>query len=103
MTTEISRVYRGRAEKKLYLIMIILTALFLMGLFYQSYISLAAGIGRLAQKPFFAKNGELGIPYLLASHYFEHFLDTVYFTLLCLILYTYPGKKWTENIQYKVL
>lgn len=93
----------GSTEKKLYLIMIILTALFLMGLFYQSYISLAAGIGRLAQKPFFAKNGELGIPYLLASHYFEHFLDTVYFTLLCLILYTYSGKNGRKTFSIKVL
>lgn len=61
--------------------------LFLAGLFYQSSVSLAAGIGQLAQKPGFAKGGSLGIPYLFASHYFEHFLDSIYFTLFCLLLY----------------
>lgn len=65
----------------------LLAVVFLVGLFYQSYIPLLHGIGDLAQKPYFAKDGILDIPYLLASHYFEHFLDTIYFTLLCLILY----------------
>jgi hypothetical protein len=50
-------------------------------------LPLSVGIGSLAQKPFFAKKCELGIPYLLASHYFEHFPDTIYFTLLSLFLY----------------
>ena len=86
-------------KRKLYQLAAVLTVLFLLGLFYQSYISLAAGIGELAQKPYFAKNGKLGIPYLLASHYFEHFLDTVYFTLLCLVLYSYTGQeKMMANI-----
>ncbi|UCD83611.1 MAG: hypothetical protein JSU92_09945 [Deltaproteobacteria bacterium] len=65
-----------------------LAVVFLLGLCYQSYVSLSEGIGGLAQKPYFAKGGSLGIPYLLASHYFEHFLDTVYFTILCLLLYS---------------
>jgi hypothetical protein len=63
------------------------TAICLAGFFYQSYVSLSEGISDLAQKPFFARNGKLGVLYLLASHFFEHFLDTIYFTLLCLLLY----------------
>jgi len=70
-----------------------LAIFFLLGLFYQSYISLTEGIGNIAQKPDFAKGGKLGVPYLLASHYFEHFLDTVYFSLLCLVLYGFVEKK----------
>jgi hypothetical protein len=66
---------------------------FLLGLFYQSYTSLTAGIGNVAQKPDFAKGGRLGVPYLLASHYFEHFLDTIYFSLLCLVLYGFVEQK----------
>jgi len=68
-------------------IMACLVLLLLLGVCYQLSISLAAGIGTLAQKPAFTKGPPLGIPYLLASHYFEHFLDTIYFTLLCLFLY----------------
>lgn len=64
-----------------------LAIVFLLGLFYQSYVSLTEGIENVARKPDFAKGGKLGITYLLASHYFEHFLDTIYFTLLCLLLY----------------
>lgn len=66
---------------------ILLTVAFLIGFFYQVYVPLSEGIGNLAQKPSFARDGRLGVPYLLASHFFEHFLDTIYFTLLCLLLY----------------
>ena len=59
----------------------------MIAVFYQTHLPLRAGIGNLAQKSSFAVEGRLGVPYLLASHYFEHFLDTIYFTLLCLILY----------------
>jgi hypothetical protein len=45
----------------------------------QSLFVLSHGVGALAQKPSFARGGELSIPYLLASHYFEHFLDTFFF------------------------
>ncbi len=51
-------------------------------LVYQAFIPLSAGIGDLAQRPSFA-SGNLPILYLLASHFFEHALDTVYFTLAC--------------------
>jgi hypothetical protein len=74
-------------NRNLEYIIVLAAALFLVGLFYQSYIPLAEGIGNLAQKPEFAKGGKLGISYLLASHYFEHFLDTIYFTLLSMLLY----------------
>lgn len=70
----------------------VLAAFFLLCLFYQSWRSLSAGIGGMAQKPSFARGGTLGIPYLFSSHYFEHFLDTVYFTLLCLIFYGLAGR-----------
>ncbi|RPH94222.1 hypothetical protein EHM69_07955 [candidate division KSB1 bacterium] len=61
---------------------VLFAALFL----YQVIIPLGAGIGQLAYKPTFAENGELHVLYLLTSHYFEHVLDTVYFTLVCLLL-----------------
>jgi hypothetical protein len=64
-----------------------LALIFLAGLAYQTLVSLAHGIGNLAQKPIFARDGTLSIPYLLASHYFEHFLDTIFFTLACLLLH----------------
>jgi hypothetical protein len=65
-----------------------LAFLFIVLFTYQSVVSLQAGIGNLAQKPAFAQGGNLSIPYLLASHYFEHFLDTVYFFLLCWLFYS---------------
>lgn len=64
----------------------VLAALFLAGLAYQAILPLRIGISDLAQNPSFAKEGGLSIPYLLASHYFEHFLDTLFFTLLTLII-----------------
>lgn len=87
---------RGKQNTNLKYAIACLAILFLLGLFYQSYISLTEGIGNLAQKPDFAKCGKLGIPYLLASHYFEHFLDTIYFSLLCLLLYGFAMNKASE-------
>jgi hypothetical protein len=60
--------------------------LFLVGFVYQVMVSLINDVGSLAQKPEFAEGGELSIAYLLASHYFEHFLDTLFFVLLTIIL-----------------
>ena len=84
---------QSRQHKKLNWFIASLAVAFLIGFLYQVYMSLSEGIGNLAQKPSFAKTGELGIPYLLASHYFEHFLDTIYFTLFCLFLYAVSVKK----------
>jgi hypothetical protein len=75
-------------NRKMLSFIIAAAVIFLVGLAYQSCQSFSAGIGELAQKPAFAHGDKLGIPYLLASHFFEHFLDTAYFTLLCLLLYT---------------
>lgn len=66
--------------------------LFAALLAYQVVVSLFAGVGDLAQKPSFAKGGKLGVPYLLASHYFEHFLDTLYFTLVVGLLAAWRGQ-----------
>ena len=63
---------------------------------YQMTMPLLQGIGSLAQKPSFAHGGELNIPYLLASHYFEHVLDTIYFSLLCALLYDFSLCKSIE-------
>jgi len=71
----------------------ILSTLFLCGVFYQANFSLQAGIGNIAQKPAFASSGHLTIPYLLASHYFEHVLDSIYFAILCLWLYALAKKR----------
>ena len=46
---------------------------------HQASVSLSHGVGNLAQERAFARGGPLGIPYLLASRYFEHFLDTIFF------------------------
>jgi hypothetical protein len=59
---------------------------FLVGFSYQVVVSLVNDVGALAQKPAFAEGGELSIAYLLASHYFEHLLDTLFFALLTIIL-----------------
>jgi hypothetical protein len=67
----------------LLIIFILFTSLFI----YQAVIPLSVGIGDLAQKPDFAKEGELSIFYLLTSHYFEHFLESTYFILVSLFLY----------------
>lgn len=61
--------------------------LFLLLFAYQCIVPLQVGIGDLAQKPDFAKDGELSVLYLLASHYFEHFLDSLFFILFSLILF----------------
>jgi hypothetical protein len=57
--------------------------LFSGGFIYQVVSSLQAGITNIAQRPDFADQGGLPIGYLLASHYFEHTLDTIYFFLFC--------------------
>jgi len=53
---------------------------------YQTVLPLTEGIGNLAQKPAFTKGGKLPLLYLITSHYFEHFLDTLFFVLLCGLL-----------------
>ena len=73
--------------------MLIVLIVFMMGLAYQAYIPLSHGIGELAQKPSFATGGKLGIPYLLAAHYFEHFLDMIYFFLLSLLLFAIHARR----------
>lgn len=60
---------------------------------YQCWVALTAGIGHLAQKPAFAKSGTLCVPYLLASHYFEHVLDSIYFTLLTLLFWSVAARR----------
>jgi hypothetical protein len=60
---------------------------------YQCYVPLSVGIGQLAQKPAFAGQGTLSVPYLLASHYFEHVLDSVYFTLLTLLVWSVAARR----------
>lgn len=88
--------FGSSAEKKhgiLKVFLLIFSVIFLAGLLYASFSALSGGIGELAQKPAFARGGQLGIPYLLASHYFEHFLDTVYFSLLSLLLFGWQGSR----------
>lgn len=59
---------------------------FVLGFSVQVWISLANDVGSLAQRPAFARGGELSIPYLLASHSFEHVLDSIFFALVALLL-----------------
>jgi len=88
-----NRTAGGKAGKKLILLISGLGMVFLAVFLYQCILPLSAGIGDLAQKPAFAEGGRLSIAYLLASHYFEHVLDSVYFTLLCLLLYVHATRK----------
>jgi len=92
---------KRKRNRNLECVMASLGIVFLLGLFYQSYIPLTEGIGNIAQKPDFAKGGKLGAPYLLASHYFEHFLDTIYFTLLCLLSYSFAMNKAKRSSRTK--
>lgn len=77
----------------LHILIVICGVIFLALLILQSIPPLQEGIGNLAQQPSFARGGKLGIPYLLASHYFEHLLDTIFFTLASLLLYRFAIKK----------
>jgi len=63
-----------------------LALLFILGFAYQVILPLRVGISDLAQNPSFSGDNGLSVPYLLASHYFEHFLDTIFFALLTLLL-----------------
>jgi hypothetical protein len=67
--------------------------LFTIALAYQVVVPLEHGVGELAQSPEFAHGGRLSIGYLLASHFFEHFLDTLFFALLCVILAATPSRR----------
>jgi hypothetical protein len=78
---------RQMNEGWLLAIMACLSILFLMGFWYQAWVPLSHGIASLAQKPEFAHGKGLSVAYLLASHYFEHFLDAIYFTLVCVLFY----------------
>ena len=77
---------RERNSRMLLIIIIILSTLTVLAIAYQIYASLAAGVGELAQKPAFTHGSSLSIPYLLASHYFEHVLDSIFFTLVTLLI-----------------
>lgn len=60
---------------------------------YQVIVTLNHGLVDLVQHPEFAGEKGLPIPYLLASHYFEHLLDTVFFALLCVLLMIPGGRR----------
>jgi len=76
--------------------LLILFALAIPLLLVQIWIPLTVGIGELAQKPNFADT-PLPIKYLLASHYFEHVLDTIFFTMVCLAIIPWRGMKVTNS------
>jgi len=82
---------RGNAGKALKIFMGLLTIVFVSAFLYQMLVPLAQGVGALAQKPAFMKGESLPIAHLLASHYFEHFLDTIYFLLVCMILFAFAA------------
>lgn len=86
--------------KPLKICFVILLVIFVAAFAYQSYIPLTQGISELAQKPAFARGGKLGIPYLLAAHYFEHFLDSIYFSLFCLLLFGAANRRFTASRKW---
>lgn len=90
-TTRDSTHGRGGFPAIAWLVSAFLAVLFIALLAYQVVVVLDAGIGTMAQRPGFARGSVLPVYYLMASHYFEHVLDTVYFTLLCLVLFNLQG------------
>ena len=82
----------SQAPPKMAWMLIICAIIFLIGFSYQVLVPLTIGIDILAQKPAFTAGKGLGIPYLLASHYFEHFLDTLFFLLFSLFLISFSAK-----------
>lgn len=86
-------------DRKLSFGIMCLLIIFMGGFFYEASIPLSRGIDSLAQRPTFAKGGKLSISYLLASHYFEHFLDTIFFALLCLLLYGLASRSGRPHIS----
>ncbi|MCB9357897.1 MAG: hypothetical protein H6506_02170 [Calditrichaeota bacterium] len=75
----------GGFPRKLIFPLIVLLIIALPLLAYQVFLPLSRGISSLAQHPSFSHD-PLPIPYLLASHFFEHVLDTVYFSLVSFAL-----------------
>jgi hypothetical protein len=75
-----------RWSRSLVLTVVVLGAVFTGALAYQVLVPLERGVSELAQHPDFAPDGMLSIPYLLASHFFEHFLDSLFFALLCVLI-----------------
>lgn len=71
---------------------LISTIIFLILFAYQTVLPLKEGIGNLSQKPDFTRGESLPLLYLITSHYFEHFLDTLFFVLSALIIL-----KWKES------
>lgn len=71
----------------------IFSVLFIVLFAYQVIIPLTIGISDLAQQPSFAGDQGLSIAYLLSSHYFEHFLESIFFILLTIILTIHQSKK----------
>lgn len=59
--------------------------LFAAGLAYQMATVLRVGVSALAQQPAFAHDQQLPVWYLLASHNFEHLIDTGIFTAFVLL------------------
>ncbi len=54
--------------------------------YHRTPFLLEHGVGDLTQRPDFARDGGLSVPYLLASHFFEHFLDSLFFAALCVLI-----------------
>lgn len=72
---------------------------------YQLTIALRANVHTLSQQPSFTNGDSLPTSYLLASHYFEHVTDTIYFTcfvIIFLYLYAKLGKLHDTNLDTTV-
>ena len=74
-------------DRTVFVVSVSCATLFAVGFGYQCVLTLAAGLDTLTVKPEFTGGAPLGIFHLLSGHYFEHVLDTIYFTLLALWLY----------------
>lgn len=74
-------------------LIILLAIVFVFGLAGQLYVALTGVSDMNMTNQAFAVVSKKGVPYLLATHFFEHALDTVYFALAALFFYGIKAQK----------
>ena len=94
LTLVVIQPHLSAGDHKPSLTLLLITFIVALGpVLYQVIMPLQEGIDNLAQAPSFTKGEGLGITYLLASHFFEHFVDSLFFLSLSLFwLYVFKRK-----------
>jgi len=76
---EINLKLNFKADKSIQWFILFSLVIFIILFMYQTVLPLKEGISNLSQKPDFMKSYHLPLLYLITSHFFEHFLDTIFF------------------------